>query len=223
MLFRLTMVLMLILCCACVLSQTNPSNGYQCTGGVYYTFEDFKKGNITDLGILMTPVPNNIIDADPKEIVFSKPDSTMTIGPQEYRFKVKENKIWGFRATDGNMYRIDPETHHIYNLIISGPLYLWARGSHIGRDKHGNVEWIHILYKLDFFKEGFSKHFYISQGPNGELISCNTKNLLVFFRDDEVLLNEIKLHPIKEKDEQTLESSMSNLMRWVEIRNRNSR
>lgn len=202
-----------------LIAQTTPSSGYKCIGGVYYTYEDFKNGNITDLGVLVSSISNRIADPTPKEIVFSKPDTTMTIGPQEYRFRIKENKIWGFRKTDGSTYRIDIKNHEIYNLIIAGPLYLWARSAYIGRDESGNVNWIHIQYQLDFFKEGFSKHFTISKNADGELIPCSTKNLTFLFKDEPELLTEVVLKPIKDKDERTLESSADNVMKWVSFYN----
>jgi hypothetical protein len=208
-------IFFLLICYNPLIAQETPSSGYKCVGGVYYTYEDYVKGNITDLGILLTSISDRIADPTPREIAFSKPDPTMTIGPQEYRFKIKENKIWGFRKTDGSTYRIDLNTHEIYNLVIAGPLYLWAKSSYIGRDEQGNVNMIHITYQLDFLKEGFSKHFYISKGGNGELISCNTKNLTVFFNDEPEILSKVTSYRIKDKDEQTLKSSMENVMEWV--------
>lgn len=207
----------IIICNSTGFAQQTPSSGYQCVGGVYYTYEDFLSGNITDLGILQTNLTNRLNGGDIKEIHFMKPDPTMTIGPQDYKFKLKENKIWGFRKNDGSTYRIDIVEHKIYNLISTGSYYLWADPStFVGRDEKGLVNWVQIVYQLGSSGEGFSKHLFISKEGNGKLYSCNNKNLKELFKDDPEILAEIDANPIKEKEEKKLQASINNVIKWVE-------
>lgn len=194
-----------------VFAQQTPSSGYHCTPGIYHTYDDFLKGNLDYVG--------SFTRINSKEIVFTKPDSTMTIGPQEFIFKWDDSKIWGWRKMDGNIYRIDQINHEIYTLVTIGAYYLWTTGAIVGRNEKGEVNWIQIQFNLDYAAERFSKHLFISKDGNSPLINCSNNNLKMLFKDEPEILTELSANPIKERDQKTLQVSCDNVFKWVAMHN----
>jgi hypothetical protein len=190
---------------------------YKCVGGVYYTYDDFLKNNITDFGVLITNMigPRSVNDGYDKvrEITFSD-------GSKNYIFKFKEGKIWGFRSTAGSTYRVNKEDNAAYNLISDGTYYLWTdHTTHLTRDENGKINWFQMDYNVNDLYERFSKHLFISAGANGELLNCNTKNLRELFKDEPEILSDLKANPIKEDDRNKIGLCTENVKKWVAMYN----
>ena len=184
------------------------SSGYKCVGGVYYSYNDFLNGKITDLGV-MTGYNEKLVN-------FSKPDTTMTIGPQNYKFNFKEGKIWGFRSTDGSTYRYNPNDGKVYNLIKTGAMYLWGDDNvSVGRDEKGIVNWVQMRYAQSL-TQGFAKHLLITMEGSGTFYNCTNKNVRELFKSEPDIFADIEANPVREN---SAEESMKNLMKWIDVYN----
>lgn len=101
--------------------------------------------------------------------------------------KLKSNDIWGYRDNLGFEYRMI-ENGFPPRILYVGDLYLYT-----DHDVKRGVP------KLESQKM-FLHHFYVSRGPNEEIIKLDCKNILTFISDDQELVDKYKSQRIKKRD-----------------------